>query len=42
MCSVFPGIATNRIICTHELVALKKFIEQEKHHAVQQSQEKAN
>ena len=42
MCSVCPGIVTNRMICTHESVALKKFIEQEQHHAVQQSREKAN
>ena len=42
MCSVCPGIASNRMICVHESVALKKFIEQEQHHAVQQSQQKAN
>ena len=42
MCSVCPGIATNRMICTHESVGLKEFIEQEQHHAVQQSQDKVN
>ena len=42
ICSVSPGIATNRMICTHGSVAMKKFIEQEQHHAVQQSLEKDN